>query len=343
MNHAYPHFGRFAASFRTNYLRSLTDYRFYYDDLTELGNPAQADHVFYFVPGINGTPGQMRFLLPSLMRVYGPRLYLKALHLPEFSATRATWEKYTVTNVERKLTRLRTDLADLLDRFRQVTVLCSSNGFYDFAAAAGEICTGLPRGRLQLLWGACAPDRFKPSFWEKVLFPLNGFMHEGHPWFAYPNHNLLKALNPETSTSCRWQDGDRPRTLLKADLESRFRWGGLDWCYTSVSQLGAMTRHVVDQIRGPLNVPALALVAANDGYWQGRPHAEIEQLIRNYLPQSEVVFRPASHLWVVTPSYVTEMLETLRSWDGHPVPTTRRAVVSAQSLSASMAGIGIMN
>jgi hypothetical protein len=136
MNSSHPREGIFARAFRDRYLQSLHDYRFFYDDVTEIGNADQADYVFYFVPGVNGTPGQMRFLLPSLTRVFGSRLYLQALHLPEFSARRPTWEKYTVANVQRKLTQLRADLTALLERHERVTVLASSNGFYDFAAAA---------------------------------------------------------------------------------------------------------------------------------------------------------------------------------------------------------------
>ena len=102
--------GTFALQFREKYLRSLHDLRFFYDDVAEIGNAETAEHAFYFVPGINGTPGQMRFLLPSLIRVYGNNVYLKSLHLPEFSARVATWEKYTVENINRKLARLREDL-----------------------------------------------------------------------------------------------------------------------------------------------------------------------------------------------------------------------------------------
>ena len=91
--------GAFALQFREKYLHSLHDLRFFYDDVAEIGNAETAEHAFYFVPGLNGTPGQMRFLLPSLIRVYGNNVYLKSLHLPEFSARVATWEKYTLENI----------------------------------------------------------------------------------------------------------------------------------------------------------------------------------------------------------------------------------------------------
>jgi hypothetical protein len=304
--------GRFAARFRECYLRSLQDYRFFYDDLNEIGSPGEAEHAFYFVPGTNGTPGQMRFMLPSLVRVFGPRLHLKALHLPEFSAKVPMWEKYTVPHVERKLARLRTDLAEMLERFGRVTVLCSSSGFYDFAAAVGEWVSGLPPGRINLIWGACAPDRFEHSRWEDVLYPVNGFTHEGHKWWAYPGHNLLQALNPETSTSFHWRDGSSERNFVKHDLESRFRCAGLDWCYTSVSQLGSITEYVAAKIRAPLRIQASALVATNDGYWQGRSREEIASTIHSYLPDCHLEFRPDSHLWVVNPTNLTAVFGRLQ-------------------------------
>ena len=308
-----PRDGRFAPHFQNRYLRSLADYKFFYDDVAEIGCPATAEHVFYFVPGVSGTPGQMRFMLPSLTRVFGPHLYLKALHLPEFSARRPIWEKYTAANLDRKLARLRADLTALLARHARVTVMCSSNGFYDFAAAVSDWPRAPLAGRLHLVWGACAPDHFEPTPWEKIFFPLNGFTHDGHRWFAYPNHNAFTRLNPETSTSLAWRDAHQSRTLYKTDLESRFRCWGLDWDYVSTDQLGRAVEHVVKQIKHPWDLPSEALVAADDGYWQGRPRAAVEQIVRSYLPHSHIAFKPASHLWVVNPTNLTELFERVRA------------------------------
>jgi hypothetical protein len=311
MNTPAPDAGVLARHFQQRYLQSLEDYRFFYDDITEVGNADTARHVFYFVPGINGTPGQMRFLLPSITRAFGPDVYLKALHLPEFSARVPMWEKYSPANVDRKIAQLRTDLRGLLARFERIAVLCSSNGFYDFAAAAGDFDAAEIESRVQLVWGACAPDRFGPTAWEKIFYPLNGFEHRGHRWWAYPNHNAFTAVNPEASTSFAWRDGGG-RPLFKTDLESRFRCGGLQWCYTSPSQLGQAAQRAVAQIRRPWRAPAEALVAANDGYWQGRPRVDIEHRIRWYLPQAHCEFKPTSHLWVVNPTNVTELFARLR-------------------------------
>ncbi|MBI5690715.1 MAG: hypothetical protein HZC55_11535 [Verrucomicrobia bacterium] len=306
------HEGHFARLFRERYLRSLDDYRFFYDDVDVIGDAAGAEHVFYFVPGINGTPGQVRFVLPSLTRVFGRRLQVRSLHLPEFSARRPTWMKYTLANVDRKLDRLQADLEQLLSRHEHVVVIASSNGFYDFAAAAGRLPAGTIRDRVHLVWGACAPDHFEPTAWERVFYPLNGFEYDGHRWFAYPNHNAFRWLNPDTSHSHAWSDGPQHRRFRKADLESRFRLFGLEWDYVSPSQLGAATRHVVRQIRAPLSCPTYALVAANDGYWQGKPRDLVERTIRRYAPDASITFQPASHLWVVTPSHVTALLREVK-------------------------------
>jgi hypothetical protein len=336
--------GVFAHRFRQAYLDSLQDYRFFYDDVTEIGNPRTARHVFYFVPGINGTPGQMRFMLPSLTRVFGPQVYLKALHLPEFSARVPTWEKYSLANVDRKIAQLRADLRELFRQFDHVAVLCSSNGFYDFMAAAEDFAPEEIEPRVHLAWGACAPDQFQPSVWEKFFYPLNGFEHAGHRWWAYPNQNWLTAFNPETSTSLAWREGRR--SLYKVDLESRFRCLGLQWDYVSPSQLGQAAQRAVAHVHRPWRGPAEALVASRDGFWQGRPLDEIKEHIRRYLPHAHFEFKPTSHLWVVNPTNVTALLERMkvrmagnaRSPALTPLASTRpahtRVETSAYALSA---------
>jgi hypothetical protein len=282
--------GLLTRQFRRAYLESLHDHRFFYDDIAEIGNAATARHVFYFVPGMNGTPGQMRFVLPSIVRNFGSQVYLRALFLPEFSAHAPIWEKYTPANLERRLTRLRADLTDLLARHHRFTVICSSNGLYDFAAAIEAFDPAAIESRVQLIWGACAPDSYTDTPWEKVFFPLNGFVHHGHRWFAYPNHNFISVLNPETGASYAWRDR-HPRRLHKVDLESRFRCYGLQWDYLSTAQLGEAARYMVRKITRPWRGHAETLVAENDGFWQGVPRPEIERSIRHYLPNAHCDFK----------------------------------------------------
>lgn len=323
--------GLFTHRFKKAYLDSLHDHRFFYDDIAEIGNAAEARHVFYFVPGMNGTPGQMRFVLPSIIRNFGPSVYLRALYLPEFSAHAPIWEKYTPTNLERRLDRLRSDLTGLLACHSHFTVICSSNGLYDFCAAVETFKATDIESRIQLIWGACAPDNYSSTPWEKVFFPLNGFVHHGHRWFAYPNHNFISVLNPETGTSFDWQDR-HPRRLHKVDLESRFRCFGLQWDYLSTGQLGEAARYMVRKIQRPWHGPAEALVAENDGFWQGVDRPDIEQSIRRYLPNAHCEFKDSSHLWVVNPTNVTELFSRLkRSNTLQPLPCDELSATSSTS------------
>ena len=84
--------------FIDSYEKSLkTDYRYFYDDFDEYGN-RDASHAFYFIEGIGGVPGQIRFALPSLIRYFGTNIYIKSLHLKEFSSQEFIWNKYTLEN-----------------------------------------------------------------------------------------------------------------------------------------------------------------------------------------------------------------------------------------------------
>ena len=44
---------------------------------------------------------------------------------------------------------------------------------------------------------------------------------------------------------------------------------------------------------------------------KGKTREEVTRTIQRYLPECQLVFKPASHLWVVTPSHVTELLAHL--------------------------------
>jgi hypothetical protein len=147
--------GRWAAEFQRTYLASLRQYQHFYDDFSEYGHAGSARHAFYFIPGINGTPGQIRFAFPSLIKRFGRDLYIRGCFLPEFSALRPMWEKYTIANVLKKRAQISRDLEEMLGRFSRVNVLVSSNGLYDFVAiwnclpvASG--CSGWPVPRTSL-------------------------------------------------------------------------------------------------------------------------------------------------------------------------------------------------
>ena len=85
---------RLTDSFLRRYHESLFYNKNFYDDLEQVGNPQTCTEAFYFIPGFNGTPGQARFGLPSLVKKFGHNIFLKGLYLEEFSSRRPTWMKY---------------------------------------------------------------------------------------------------------------------------------------------------------------------------------------------------------------------------------------------------------
>lgn len=292
---------------RKRYIESLGFYRHFYDDIHEYGNRETARKVFYFIPGIGGVPGQIRFIFPSIFNLYGANIYIRCCHLPEFSATRPIWEKYTVANVDRKRDVIVDDLSALLSAHDEVTVIASSNGFYDFIHAYDELNDARAGKRLTLLWGACAPDRFEQPVWEPLFYRMNGFVHNGHRWMAFPNHNLLKFVNPETTTTFKWRYGLQKKTFFKADLESRFVCFNLYWDYVSVGCFNEMLGHTLRNFRKPIDIETRVLIAANDGYWQGRSEDGIRTFIDRYVANKTLIFKNTSHLWVVAPENVTEL------------------------------------
>ena len=159
--------------FERRYKVSLNTYRYFYDDVCEYGCAEKADHVFYFIPGLNGVAGQVRFTLPAFHHQFGNRFYIRGLSMPEFSASRPIWDKYTDENLEKRRSIIQHDLEDLVARHGRVYVLTSSTGFYEFAAAYGGFSTQL-RSALTLIWVAAAPDRFEPTYWESFFSPLDG-------------------------------------------------------------------------------------------------------------------------------------------------------------------------
>ncbi len=50
------------------------------------------------------------------------------------------------------------------------------------------------------------------------------------------------------------------------------------------------------------------LVAANDGVWRGRGRDDVMAAIERYVSPTTVTFKNASHLWVVAPENLTELL-----------------------------------
>jgi len=298
-----------AELFKRRNMKSLDDFALFYDDFNEYGD-RDAQTAFYFVPGIGGVPGQVRFALPSLQRVFGTRIYVRCLHLDAFSASRPIWEKFTRVNVDKKRDQIVTDLVQLGSRHETIHVIASSNGFYDFLYAYRDLDTALV-AKLKLIWVAVAPDSFLPNPWEAIFYRLNGFEHNGYRWFALPNHNLLRWINPETTTSHTWRRDGKLKRFFKDDLEFRMSLLGVQWGYASRDAFNDCLEHAIRQTVFPLDLRAFILVATNDGYWQGRPPSDVDNLLDRYLSNKTVFYKHASHLWVLVPDNLDELLQTV--------------------------------
>ena len=302
----------FAKYFLRAYEKALlSEYRFFYDDFAIYGNP-DSPHAIYFIEGIGGVAGQLRFALPSIIRSFGTDIFIKALHLPEFSANRYVFDKYTMENVEKKRRTIVSDLETLSRKHQQITIIASSNGFYDFLYAYPMLGESILR-KATLVWCAVAPDHFGPTLWEPIFYAINGMTIRGHRWFAVPNANLLRFINPELKWKHVWRHNGSRRVFFKDDLEFRFKWLGLNWDYSSISCYNEMLAHLTEGAPLPLPLKSYVLVATNDGYWQGTPVANITALVDKYLSNKQILYKRASHLWLLMPDNVSELLELTKS------------------------------
>lgn len=300
----------FTELFKSRYHDSLNYFRSFYDDIAEYGNPVKARRAFYFVPGFNGVPGQIRFALNSLVLAFGPEIYLRCLHLEDFSAKKPVWEKYTTESMERKRAIFVKDVVELCERFEHLTIIVSSSGFYEFLAAFTRLPDRI-QSRIKLAWIACAPDWSESSKWEPLFYALNGFNLNGRRWFAYPNHNWLSFINPECNTHQKWEFGEQRKIFYKNDLESRFHVFGLLWDYLSFDLYNWVTESNIEQSRFPIDIECAVMVATEDGYWLGRDRSEIEAVIDRYLSNAVILYRKTTHLWVTVPENITALIHAL--------------------------------
>lgn len=293
------------------YEKSLkTYYRYFYDDFEEYGNK-DAGMAIYFIEGIGGVPGQIRFAFPSIIRHFGTDIYIKSLHLKEFSSKEFIFNKYTIENIKKKKEKIIKDLNNLGKKYKRVIIVASSNGFYDFLYAYSGLDKAL-LSKAELVWCAVAPDHFQKTKYENFFYKINGFTKDNHKWFAFPNTNLLKYLNPELKLTHKWKYHGFKKTFYKNDLEFRFKCMGLWWAYASITCFNEILKHIIDNSKYPIDIKSYVLVAANDGYWQGKSKAEIEKHLDKYLTNKEVIYKPSSHLWLLMPENISEILSLIK-------------------------------
>jgi pimeloyl-ACP methyl ester carboxylesterase len=299
----------FSSHFKKAYLVSLTNnFRSFYDDVCEYGNPKSANCI-YFIHGLDGSAGQIRFALPAVSRFFNGDIYIKGLYTAEFSCRNRIWEKYTRTNLEKRVATIAADLTALAQQHKTVMVFCSSNGFYDFYAAASKL-SAATKASLTLFWVACAPDRFEDTNWEKLFFKLNGFIHQDYRWVALPNSNYLRWFNPEVAYKQASKAQKPHKYFYKHDLESRFFKYGSLWSYFSIASFNDCLSHLIDHATDKLTIPTYVLAAKYDGYWQGKTVLDMQKIIAKYVEKPDILVRPTSHLWVAAPEHVYALLQT---------------------------------
>ncbi|RYF36644.1 MAG: hypothetical protein EOO38_27405, partial [Cytophagaceae bacterium] len=258
-----------STQFKAAYLTSLTSsFRSFYDDMHEYGN-IKANNCIYFIHGIDGSPGQIRFALPAASRFFHLDVYIKGLYTAEFSCRSPIWDKYTRANLDRKVAKITDDLTELALRFGKVSVFCSSNGFYDFYAAYPRLSADT-KAALTLCWVACAADHFDDTRWERIFFRLNGFVHGNNRWVALPNNNWLGWLNPEVPYRHRSKAGKPGKCFYKQDMESRFFSHGSLWSYFSLGCFNDCLDYLISQSCEKLTIPTYVLAAEYDGYWKNK-------------------------------------------------------------------------
>ena len=294
-----------------SYINSLKyDHRHFYDDLDEYGNQ-DSDTAFYFIPGINGTAGQIRFAIPNLIGKFGKDIFIKSCFLEEFSSKALIWDKYKLSNVLKKREKIVFDLNKMAQKNRRLYIVASSSGFYDFLYAYGSLSEKV-RDKSELLWVAVAPPEFRKGVFTELFYRINGFRVDGYRWFAYPNSNLLRIINPETSTHHIWKQGKVKKRFYKTDLESRFKCFGIYWAYTSIDCFNYLLRVMIDNSSYPIDMKSYVMVATRDGYWQGKSTAEINRVLDGFISNREMLFRPTSHLWLVSPDNMSDLLDLIR-------------------------------
>lgn len=297
-----------SAQFKAAYLASLTSsFRSFYDDMHEYGD-IKANNCIYFIHGIDGSPGQVRFALPAASRFFHLDVYIKGLYTPEFSCRSPIWDKYTRANLDRKVAKITEDLTKLASRFGKVSVFCSSNGFYDFYAAYPRLSVDT-KAALTLCWVACAADHFDDTRWERIFFRLNGFVHGNNRWVALPNNNWLGWLNPEVPYRHRSKAEKPGKCFYKQDMESRFFSHGSLWSYFSLGCFNDCLDYLISQSCEKLTIPTYVLAAEYDGYWKSKTLPERQRVIEKYVENPVMLLRPTSHLWVASPEHVYTLFE----------------------------------
>jgi len=295
--------------FLRQYHASLFYYKHFYDDTCVYGDPDSCTDAFYFVCGFNGSPGQIKFGVPSIVKRYGRDVYIKSLYVEEFSCHHPSWIKYTSHHLEKRRQTMVRDLVEMTNRFPRVRVIVSSTGFYEFLAVYPELLE--LKHKLILYWVSCAPDQVSRSIWQSYFYGFNGFSYRGMKWFSYPNHQLLRLFNPECATRKNWKHDQQKNTFYKIGLESRFFCFGLLWDYASWDCITFFLDNNLSIYRKSglqIDIETHVLAGTRDGFWDDSRPEVIEKTLDKYIREKRVIYKQSSHLWVVTPENISELI-----------------------------------
>ena len=80
------------------------------------------------------------------------------------------------------------------------------------------------------------------------------------------------------------------------------------WMYISISGFNHILEYMRKDADFPIRIKSYILAATEDGYWQGKPESAITKLIDRYFVNREVLYRKASHLWVLDPDNLDDLL-----------------------------------
>ena len=301
--------GLFADLFLERYHNSLFYYKNFYDDLYEYGNNTNCEEVIYFIPGFNGTPGQVRFGFPGIMKRFGNKIYLKCLHLNEFSCKYPYWLKYNEDNLKKRRDQIVSDLYELSNIGKTIRVFASSTAFYDFLSVYPRIKN--IKDQLILYWGSCAPDIISKTKWEGILSRWNGFVYNGMKWYSYPIHRYIRWINPECRDRYYWKYKEQRNTFFINDIESRFFVNGILWDYISTDCYNFLMDSSLADFRRTgekLDMEVHILAATRDGFWEDSSPENIERTVNKFTRYERIIYRPTGHLWIVTPENIYDLI-----------------------------------
>ena len=109
-----------------------------------------------------------------------------------------------------------------------------------------------------------------------------------------------------------WKYNQQKIVFFKNSLESRFTCLGLLWDYASWDCINFFLNSnlKIYQKSGQLiDIETHVLAATKDGFWDDSRPEVIEKTLNKYIVENRAIYKATSHLWVVTPENISELIE----------------------------------